>query len=76
MPGQDGYALIRRVRALAPSAGGATPAAALTAYAGAHDRVRALQAGFQMHLAKPIDPAELAIVVAGPDADRPARLAG
>jgi CheY-like chemotaxis protein len=65
MPRQDGYALIRRVRALPASAGGATPAAALTAYAGAHDRARALQAGFQMHLAKPIDPAELAIVVAG-----------
>jgi signal transduction histidine kinase/CheY-like chemotaxis protein len=65
MPGQDGYTLIRRVRALDPSAGGAIPAAALTAYAGAHDRVRALQAGFQMHLAKPVDPAELAIVVAG-----------
>jgi PAS domain S-box-containing protein len=65
MPRQDGYTLIRRVRALPASAGGTTPAAALTAYAGAHDRDRALQAGFQMHLAKPIDPAELAIVVAG-----------
>jgi PAS domain S-box-containing protein len=65
MPREDGYAFIRRVRALAESAGGGTPAAALTAYAGAHDRARALQAGFQMHLAKPIDPAELVIVVAG-----------
>jgi PAS domain S-box-containing protein len=65
MPYQDGYTLIRRVRALSPASGGATPAAALTAYAGAHDRVRALQAGFQMHLAKPIDTSELAIVIAG-----------
>ena len=65
MPHQDGYTLIRRIRALPPARGGATPAAALTAYAGAQDRVRALQAGFQMHLAKPIDTSELAIVVAG-----------
>ena len=58
-------ACLRRIRALPPARGGATPAAALTAYAGAQDRVRALQAGFQMHLAKPIDTSELAIVVAG-----------
>jgi PAS domain S-box-containing protein len=65
MPHEDGYAFIRRIRALPEAAGGRTPAAALTAYAGAHDRARALQAGFQMHLAKPIDPSELVIMVAG-----------
>ena len=64
MPEQNGYDLIRQVRALAPELGGLTPAAALTAYAGAQDRVNALRAGFQIHLAKPIQPAELAAVVA------------
>jgi signal transduction histidine kinase len=47
MPGEDGYALIRRVRALPPERGGCVPAAALTAYAGAADRARVLAAGFQ-----------------------------
>ena len=64
MPGEDGYALIRAIRALAPEHGGNTPAAALTAYARAEDRRRALDAGFMMHLAKPIEPAELVAVVA------------
>jgi CheY-like chemotaxis protein len=64
MPGEDGYSLIARVRALAPEVGGATPAAALTGYAAAQDRIRALQAGFQLHVAKPVQPAELATVVA------------
>ena len=64
MPGEDGYALIRRVRALPADVGGATPALALTAYARAEDRVRAVQAGFQMHLAKPVQAAELLAMVA------------
>jgi signal transduction histidine kinase/ActR/RegA family two-component response regulator len=64
MPGEDGYALIRQVRALPPERGGRTPAAALTAYARAEDRQRALSAGFQTHMPKPIKAAELAAVVA------------
>jgi signal transduction histidine kinase/ActR/RegA family two-component response regulator len=64
MPGEDGYALIERIRALPPERGGRVPAAALTAYARAEDKLNALQRGFQMHLAKPIGAAELATVVA------------
>lgn len=64
MPGESGYDLIAKVRALGAEQGGATPAAALTAYAGAEDRMRALLAGFQIHVPKPVEPAELAAVVA------------
>jgi len=64
MPGEDGYMLINRVRSLPVRSGGATPAAALTAFARAEDRWRALDAGFQLHLAKPIEPLGLAIAVA------------
>lgn len=64
MPQEDGYSLIRQVRSLPPDQGGNIPAAALTAYAGTEDRMRAIQSGFQLHLPKPIEPAELAIVVA------------
>jgi signal transduction histidine kinase/ActR/RegA family two-component response regulator len=63
MPGVDGYALIDRVRALGLDRGGRTPAVALTAYARAEDRERALAVGFQMHLAKPVEPADLVEVV-------------
>jgi signal transduction histidine kinase/ActR/RegA family two-component response regulator len=63
MPGEDGYALIRRVRSLPPERGGHTPAAALTAYARDEDRGRALAAGFQLHLAKPFSPHELMAAV-------------
>jgi CheY-like chemotaxis protein len=59
MPGQDGYALIRRVRALAVEAGGLTPAIALTGFSSARDQRAALEAGFYIHLAKPVDPVEL-----------------
>jgi PAS domain S-box-containing protein len=55
MPGEDGFSLIRRLRALPLDAGGATPALALTAYAQDIDRHAALDAGFQEHLAKPVD---------------------
>ncbi|GMU65038.1 MAG: hypothetical protein AMXMBFR36_13120 [Acidobacteriota bacterium] len=55
MPGEDGYSLIRRIRALPADSGGTTPALALTAYAQPADRRAALDAGFQEHLAKPVD---------------------
>jgi len=64
MAGEDGYALLERVRALPAERGGATPAIALTAYASEQDRVDALRAGFQMHVSKPVTPAELAAAVA------------
>ncbi len=64
MPEEDGYALIRQVRALPVEKGGSIPAAALTAYARADDRRRALVAGFMMHIPKPVEPAELITVVA------------
>ncbi|WDT81601.1 MAG: PAS domain S-box protein [Candidatus Manganitrophus sp.] len=66
MPGEDGYSLIRRVRAREAERGeGSVPAVALTAYAGRADRRRALMAGFQKHVPKPVDPAGLVAVVAG-----------
>ena len=64
MPEEDGYALISKVRALSAARGGKVPAIALTAYARTEDRVRALMAGFQVHLPKPIEPVELMAVVA------------
>ncbi len=59
MPEVDGYALIGKVRTSSPEQGGATPAIALTAFARPEDRTRALLAGFQMHMSKPVDPEEL-----------------
>src|SRR5687768_13761543 len=64
MRDSDGYDLIRSVRALPADKGGRTPAAALTAYGRLEDRMKALSAGFQLHVAKPVDPAELVAVVA------------
>jgi signal transduction histidine kinase/CheY-like chemotaxis protein len=64
MPEEDGYSLIARVRALPPERGGRIPAAALTAYVRAEDRVRVLRSGFQLHVPKPVEPAELVAVVA------------
>ena len=64
MPGEDGYSLLKRVRDLPPSEGGSTPAAALTAFARSEDRRRALMAGFQLHVPKPVEPPELLAVVA------------
>jgi CheY-like chemotaxis protein len=69
MPGEDGHALLQRVRALPAERGGATPAIALTAYAGPQDRLDALRTGFQVHVSKPVTSAELAIVVASLVAD-------
>ena len=64
MPGEDGIALITRVRALGPEHGGNIPAIALTAYARPEDRSRVLAAGFQRHIAKPVEPSTLAREVA------------
>jgi PAS domain S-box-containing protein len=63
MPGQDGYELLRRVRAMGHEEGGDTPAVAITAFARSEDRRKALLAGFQMHLPKPIEPGELVAIV-------------
>jgi hypothetical protein len=64
MPQEDGYSLIRKLRSQSPELGRNIPAAALTAYARAEDRMRAIQEGYQLHLPKPVEPAELATVVA------------
>jgi PAS domain S-box-containing protein len=64
MPVMDGFTLIRKIRALPAELGGRTPAAALTAYARTEDAQRAFAAGFQMHIAKPVEPTQLATVVA------------
>ena len=63
MPGEDGYALIRRVRASGEGRVATIPAAAVTAHARDEEKRRALTAGFQMHLAKPFEPAQLARAV-------------
>jgi CheY-like chemotaxis protein len=64
MPGEDGYTLIRRLRALSPDAGGKTPAVALTAFNRSEDRIRSFREGFSIHLSKPVDPDELILVIA------------
>ena len=64
MPGEDGYSLIRKVRALDPGQGGATPAVAVTAYGRMQDRMQSLTAGYSMHVPKPVDPGEFTAVVA------------
>jgi signal transduction histidine kinase/ActR/RegA family two-component response regulator len=64
MPGEDGYSLIRRVRALDAAEGGTTPAIALTAYGRTQDRMLSLTAGYNMHVPKPVDPGELTTIVA------------
>ena len=64
MPNENGYDLLRQVRALPPEEGGNTPAAALTAYARVTDRTRVLRAGFQLHVSKPVEPSELIAVIA------------
>jgi CheY-like chemotaxis protein len=63
MPDEDGYTFIRKVRSLDAAQGTFLPALALTAYATDDDRQQALTSGFQMHLAKPIDPAAIAQAV-------------
>ena len=64
MPGGDGFALIREVRSWPPANGRRISALALTAYARPEDRARALAAGFDLHLAKPVEPADLVRTVA------------
>ena len=64
MPEEDGFSLIRRVRGLPAEHNGETPAVALTAYARVEDRVKAMVAGFQMHIAKPVDTDELLVLIA------------
>ncbi len=64
MPEQDGYSLIRQIRALNADSGGKIPAAAITAYAGDWDRQESISAGFQLHLAKPVESNRLAWAVA------------
>lgn len=63
MPDTDGYEFVHRLRSLSPAHGGATPAVAVTAFARAEDRSRALDAGFQVHLSKPIEPHQLVATV-------------
>jgi CheY-like chemotaxis protein len=64
MPGEDGYSLVRRIRALPPQAGGAVIAVALTAYARQSDVRATEQAGFDLHLGKPLDPQTLIDAIA------------
>jgi signal transduction histidine kinase/CheY-like chemotaxis protein len=63
MPDRDGYELIRAVRGLRAAEGGRTPAIALTAFARSQDRTRAMVAGYQVHMSKPIDPQELVATI-------------
>ncbi|MDB4977170.1 MAG: two-component sensor histidine kinase [Myxococcaceae bacterium] len=63
MPDEDGYSFIERVRRLPKQSGGMVPAVALTANARWEDRTRALLAGYDMHVSKPVAPAELLVVV-------------
>ena len=76
MPGEDGYDLIRTVRALPADRGGLTPAVALTGLSTPADRARALQAGFQAHVAKPVDASRLVTIVTNLAARRQAGAAG
>lgn len=64
MPEEDGYSLIRKIRNLSPQNGGQVPAAALTAYSQLEDRMRILQSGYQLHIPKPVEAAELVTIVA------------
>jgi CheY-like chemotaxis protein len=67
MPDEDGYTVLKKVRALEAARGDAAdqiPAIALTAYGQSEDRLRALQEGFHMHVTKPVEPAELAVIIA------------
>jgi CheY-like chemotaxis protein/anti-sigma regulatory factor (Ser/Thr protein kinase) len=63
MPLEDGFELIRKIRTLTPEDGGDTPAAALTAYVREEDRLRALAAGYQAHISKPVDPVAFATMI-------------
>jgi len=64
MPEEDGYSLLKKIRALPPERGGRTPAVALTGHSLVQDRLQSLRAGFQSHVPKPVVPEELVEVVA------------
>lgn len=64
MPGEDGYSLIRKIRALPQDQGGEVLALAFTAYADREDRILALEAGFNIHLGKPVAPEDLVMTIA------------
>ncbi len=64
MPEEDGYTFIKEIRQLPPNDGGQTPAIALTGYVRVEDRLRALQAGYQMFVPKPIEATELCMIIA------------
>lgn len=64
LPGEDGYSLMRRVRALRADKGGQTPAAAVTAFTEPEDRLRAFDAGYEEYVAKPVEPHRLVALVA------------
>lgn len=64
MPNEDGFSLIRQVRTIDAEAGGQIPAAAITAYVSDRERLQALDAGFQRHMAKPVNPTQLVLMVA------------
>jgi CheY-like chemotaxis protein len=64
MPGEDGYELLGKLRAIANGRGAPLTALAVTAHAKAEDRARALAAGYQAHVAKPVDPTELVLMLA------------
>ena len=64
MPGEDGYMLLRRVRALGSARNAAVPAVAVTAYAATDERVRAVTAGFRSYVTKPVDVTELCAMIA------------
>ncbi len=63
MPDEDGYSLVRRIRALEAEKGGEIPCIAVTAFTGPEDRKRALAAGFNKHIGKPVDPAYLVATI-------------
>ena len=65
MPGEDGYSMMRKIRNSSSERTRLTPAIALTAYAGDGNRQRALDAGYQKHISKPVEPEELAVAIAG-----------
>jgi CheY-like chemotaxis protein len=76
MPDEDGYAFARRLRTFPRERGGVTPIVALTAYASAQDRRRALEAGYDHHLSKPVDTEELIRVLARLSREPPPRARG
>ena len=70
MPERDGYQFVRQVRDLGSMRGGKTPAIALTAFARSEDRTRAMLAGYQVHMSKPIEPQELVATISSLAANR------